>query len=654
MGQITLSFTENTLYIHHASTALRIAKGSDFFRLHLDTSENRELEVRSGAQTPVCVEEGADALTIRYDSLVAEDGRTYAVGLTVNVKVQGDGVRYDATLQNRHEGIVVNEVQLPLVQAEVLNGATNEEVLYMPNALGERFIDPRRTLLRFHTEYMRAEYKNVWLTGQYPPGGNALSLSMPWLCVDAAGYSFGLHHAAVGFSMVSLSVGRTPIQEKKPDLLLSMSHYPAARCGETLSFGEASLLIFEGDWRRMSEYHRAWFEENISKNIVPDRPLWVEEMSGWQRVILKHQYGEIFFRYSDLPRLYLGGAKHGIHTLLVFGWWRGCFDNHYPEYEPDPALGGEEGLRAAIEEVHRLGGRVALYSNGQLIDVKTDYYRNVGKEICAKDIDGNEYREHYRFANNGTLLHLHGYKSFVTGCHGTREWGAQLMRIGEQKLSYGADSLFYDQFACCIKMCFDSTHLHGDRIDEESKYRLKNLARLRSLIHGDRAIGSEWPLDRFSPYIDYIHGCGQSAIYSPTAFPDLYRHTFGETLISNRLAHANEDGFARKLNYGFCAGLIFDVSIYRGRRIALDDMPDYAKKIDELVALRRRYADFFVRGKFRSMNLFLPAGVHAFRYEAGERAIIACCNNTAAPVTIDADGTRITLAAEEVRVVECW
>ena len=98
-------------------------------------------------------------------------------------------------------------------------------------------------------------------------------------------------------------------------------------------------------------------------------------MTGWQRVILKHQFGEIYFKYSDLPKLYKSGLSYGINTLMVFGWWKGRFDNGYPVYEPDPLLGGEDGLRAAIDEIHRLGGKVHLYTNGALIDVATDYYK---------------------------------------------------------------------------------------------------------------------------------------------------------------------------------------------------------------------------------------------------------------------------------------
>ena len=156
---------------------------------------------------------------------------------------------------------------------------------------------------------------------------------------------------------------------------------------------------------------------------------------------------EIFFRYEDLPKLYLDGKKAGLDTLLVFGWWKGRFDNNYPHYEADEALGGAEGLKAAIAEVQRLGGRVLLYSNGKLIDVKTEFYREHGHDCCQIDIDGNEYREHYQFSNNGTVLRKFGYKTFVTGCMATPEWHDRLLDTTRVKLAFHPDSVFYDRSA---------------------------------------------------------------------------------------------------------------------------------------------------------------------------------------------------------------
>lgn len=251
------------------------------------------------------------------------------------------------------------------------------------------------------------------------------------------------------------------------------------------------------------------------------------------------------------------------------------------EYEVDQELGGEQALRDAVKEIHDMGGKVLLYSNGNLIDVKIDYYKKTGQRICTKDIDLNECREHYRFSNNGTLLHCYGHKSFVTACHNTREWQEQLVNIGKTKLSFGADCIFYDQLGINSKLCFDKSHPHGNRIDTEPQARYENIWKIREILSDDQAIGTEWAIDRYACSVDFIHGCGEGFAYiGVNMFPDMFLNTFPECVMSNRFIHDDKDGFEQHLNYAFVFGLVFDVSIYRGRGSISDCLGygEYVKK----------------------------------------------------------------------------
>ena len=171
----------------------------------------------------------------------------------------------------------------------------------------------------------------------------------------------------------SLTAGTSPRHIDESRLFLTVSHYPAVRKGECVESGKTIFAVLDGDWRCGSALYRKFADSTFNKpNNTPD---WVKNMTGWQRIILKHQFGEVFFKYSDLPQVYKDGVANGINTLMVFGWWKGRFDNGYPEYECDPELGGEEELKAAIDEIHRLGGKVHLYTNGSPIDIKTDFYK---------------------------------------------------------------------------------------------------------------------------------------------------------------------------------------------------------------------------------------------------------------------------------------
>ena len=656
MSLFSLSFSESILHITHRDTGFSTAPGSDFFRMHVDTGENRELEVISSRQVPRQVKATDAGLSIFYDGLIAEDGSRLNVALTVHVLYEGeDSLVFRADLENREDGVRVNELQLPVLEAERLASAPEEEVAYIPDGLGARYCNPRQWLLANYanTEYLHADYKTIWYNMAYPHGGQANAhLSMPWYTVESGGYSFTLSKLTKEFRLATLSLGRTPLSQPDTRLLFAASYYPAAEPGERLELGDSVFSLTPGDWRTPARRYREFYD-SVNPSPIPDSPRWIREMTGWQRIILKHQYGEIFFRYADLPRIYKNGAKYGIHTLLVFGWWRGRFDNGYPVYEPDEALGGEAALMDAIRKVQELGGRVILYSNGNLIDVATDYYREIGQTIAAKDIDGNEYREHYKFSNNGTLLDRYGYKSFVTACHATEAWREKLLETGQKKRSFSPDGIFYDQLCCCHKCCFDRRHLHGARIDLEPAYRLENASAIRRLITPEESFGTELICDRFTPYVDYIHGCGMAMSYSAAAYPDLYRHTFPEVIVSNRWAHAEEPGYRKKLNYAFVTGLIFDISIYRGRMTDMSGAPHYAEYVASLLALRQEYRDFFYDGRFISVEreLALPGRVHAAAYEHSGKLIVALCNNSDEAVTVTVFGHTVTLKGEEACVL---
>lgn len=410
MEKLRIKFEDGRLSVDSDKFG-RICGGDDFFRLFVDDFAEREILIRSSSQTPSSVDEKDGELTIVYDRLKAVNGNVYDIVYKVTMREKDGALAFSSVIENRSD-VRVNEEQLPYLELE----RGEKETLYMPNGLGSRIDDPRRTITdRFHTEYMSADEKMVFYSEKYPT-----PLSMSWFGVQTDGRFLYLAAHDELLRICTLSAGASARHDPDKKLVLTVSHYPTAVKGETVSVSECVLALFDGDWRDGAAYYRAFADS--SWNIPNDRPAWVDNMTGWQRVILKHQFGEIYFRYSDLPELYRRGLEYGINTLMVFGWWKGRFDNGYPVYEPDPLLGGEDGLKAAIEEIHRLGGKVHLYTNGALIDVATDYYRATGKYNCAIDIDGNEYRDHYRFSNEGTTLKMFGYKSFVTACHATKAW----------------------------------------------------------------------------------------------------------------------------------------------------------------------------------------------------------------------------------------
>ena len=620
---------------------MNIHERSDFWRAHLDDGEYREMTVVSSRQNPPAIQRNAKETVVTYSTLTAENGNVYDIALTIHIQESDGGLLFFATIDN-HSPVRFNEIQLPFFDFDRLCSSPEEEVLYLPNGMGERIVNPRDFVRKScHTEYMAADYCNIWQSNVYPA-----PLSMCWFGVQSGGYFLYLARKDDRFRICSLNVGTTPRNEEER-LLLTVSQYPFARTGETITTPAVFVKLFKGDWRSGAADYKEW----VQTWYTPvEKPQWVRNMAGWQRIIMKHQYGEIFFRYADLPQIYKDGAELGLHTLLVFGWWKGRFDNGYPQYEADEALGGERGLQDAIQEIQALGGRVILYSNGKLIDVKSTYYQEKGARSCQMDIDGNEYREHYRFSNNGTVLRNFGYKTFVSGCHAAEDWKQQLLDTTNTLLSFHPDATFYDQIGGCLtRLCFRETHKHGFRPDEEAVYRLENIKALRSALASEQAMGTEHLTDVFSAQFDFIHGCSVGSFYAPQAYPQMFRSLFPELIVSDRFLHDDREGMEDHLNYAFVMGLIFDASIYRGRKTHITALPRYAEYLTGLLDLKETYRRFFYEGTFVSEeDVALPEGVVMGAYRSQGDRLYAFANRRDQAVRFSFKNREITMEAHRV------
>ncbi len=646
---LNFSIKDNKVFWSSDTAILKSTQNSDLFRMHLDDDMNKELTVFGKDQTIAKVETMADGLDIYYNKIVAEDNREFDIEYIVHIRKSGDGFDFTSTVKNNSD-VRINEIQVPFIELNTIaDDAKENDTLYMPMGLGQRIENPWETIQKTcHTEYFAADYNEIWYYISYP-----FPASMGWYGVESDGYFFYVGRHDTGFKTCALGIGTGERREKNNRLCFTISNYPVATKGETITTGVTHVALLDGTWAKGSEVYSTW--ANSTWFVPTNKPLWVRELTGWQRIILKHQYGETYFKYKDLVDLYKQGEKYGIKMLLVFGWWKGRFDNGYPIYEIDPEMGGEEELLKAIDEIHKMGGKVVLYAQGVLLDVNTDYYKEVGHKIARKNIEGVPYQEQYQFSNNGSMLKLFGYKTFASACQATDEWKNKLLEVGKMVLSLNSDSLFFDQVAGHIpKLCFDTTHKHKNRVDDESVYRQENLKDMLDLCSGDVAFGSENTVDAFCPELHFHHGHMTGAWYSKDAFPQLFKTTFPDEIISNRLLHDAREDYVVQLNYAFTYGLIFDISIYRGRKVALGEFPQYGEYVKKILDLKEQYKDFFYHGQMvNGYELTLPEGIisQAFKNNSGE-IMYTVWNNTDEAKTIEILNQKITLKSQDITCVK--
>ncbi|NLO83185.1 MAG: hypothetical protein GX094_09040 [Clostridiales bacterium] len=576
------------------ASGLQITEDSDFFRLFLDDQDFREIPVYSSQQTPTSYKLENGKWELIYEGLKAANGKRYKVLLKLYITEQDDTLLFDASLTNSDTSICINEIQYPFIQADSLGGAREKDVLYYPYGFGWRIPNPWEELQHYHSEYRYKDEVGTWFGYPYPSNG----ATMAWYGVQSDKYFYYVGQHDPNVRICVPSIGLNPRDSKKPFLRLTISSFPVLRPGETEQLSPKVAAIWKGDWKTAANYYRAFAETTFYQPQLP--PEWVTKFTGWQRVIMKHQYGEILYKYEDLPKLYKEGISAGIDTLLVFGWWKGRFDNSYPHYEPDEKMGGAEELKKAIAQIQEAGGRVILYTNGCLIDLQSEFYKNGGDACTMRDVDGNEYIEHYRFGGQGMMIRSFGYKSFALGCMSTEQWQERLILQGNIMKQFNPDSIFYDQIGSHpCKPCFQSSHPHGNRVDRDWAYRIQIFEKLKGLCSGDMAFGTENLSDIGCSLADYTHNSTNVKPDHPHIFPYLFRYTFPEIISTNRNIQEEYEGYEDDLIYAFLFGLRFCVSIYRCRG-HLGMMPNYKNFLRRLINLRNKYEDYMVFGKFTS------------------------------------------------------
>lgn len=635
-------------------TALSNRPDADFWRLMADDGYYLDMQIKSSQQKGT-VSRKDNVTIIHYDRLVTDNGRVLNIELTLTVTELQDRLVFDSQIDNHDEKARADELQYPYFEVTQLCGKPEDDILLRPNGLGERIENPWEALGSSHTEYMSADYYDIKSTLSYPRPA-----TMSWLGLQS-GENFiymGRHDERTRLCCLLNAVA--PRGAKVPYLATSICQYPFVRPEESLVNAPVVMTMQKGDWRIGSDLYGAFARSTFYHPIKPRE--WVQNMTGWQRIILRHQFGEIYWKFEDLPQLYLDGKESGLDTLMVFGWWKGRFDNGYPHYEVDEELGGEEGLKKAIAKIKELGGNVILYNNGILIDKKSDFYKEHAAEAARIDIDGNEYQDHYKFENNGTVLRNYGYKTFVDACQASTAWRDVMVKNGKQKLSFNPSSIFYDQVGGRCFLCFNPNHRHGYRPDDEMVYRRQNLREIHALLGADQALGTEVTNDSICGEVDYLHGSdfGTSYYYKQRGymperhFVAMFRRTFPEIVMSNR--HMHDDGplFREAMNHAFVSGLRYDVAIYRSRKIGVKQMPAYADYLSKLLALKEKYHKYFYHGKFVcNTDLDLPACITCNEYESldGGR-MFALWNRALEPITVTLCGKTITLEANSVDCVE--
>lgn len=601
----------------NAQSALITGKGytpapeGNFWRMILDDGFFIEMLAVSSEQTGRAWIQGEE-LVIEYDEIHAH-GRTFDVKLTVTVKNVDELLCFTATVTNNEKDVRVNEYACPLLEVTELNGPREKDLLFLPEGLGIRMPDPWNTLRVSHSDYMDGDEYEVVRSMYYPEA------SMAWMGVESNGQFLyiGRHDPEIHGTVMQASCSP---YGKSPRLSLRYTHLPMARTGETVDVPPVCVGLLPGAWTEGAKTYREWAGKAFYRPV--ELKPWVKQMNGWQRIIMRSQYGDDYYRPEDLPALYEEGAKYGVDTIFLFGWWASGFDNHYPEYNTTPEHA--QAVKENIAKVRAMGGRVILVCNANFIDADTEYGKKYGMEQSQLDRRGHaRFRKccYSPFTATRSLKMFGDSPIFLYPCSGSKAWRETLKSHFTMLTAYDPDSVFYDCYGIEPNgFCFNAKHEHGNRVDEEWKYKREVLSYVKKECGDDYVFGTEQVTDIAAAYTQFIHGCrGNFEPEAPFVFPNLFRQTFPEVVTTNRGARDSRPGFERNLRFSLVHGLRYDVEIYRCRR-GMNADPAYSEEVAYLNGLRQKYADYMIEGTYDVSALpVLPDTIAGAQYLSADK-----------------------------------
>lgn len=584
----------NLVSLKNKISGREYAGGGGLWRIIHNRGDDLEVAVEQ-QDVPTSVKKLSDS------SLKISSGGEFPVEILC--ELVGDEVRLTPEIKNMSKADTLREFQFPVIKNAQVGESDRLITLF---GGGRQHLDVKKYIRGGFSNYMMEDYSRIEVGSLYP-GEMAANFYM----VESPKGSLYVASLDPSFTKtLHLFCMRDFL--KKPEVDFAMVKYPFLRSGESLKLPVYVVAPVDGDWHACSKKYEKWVR-TWYKQAKPAE--FIKKFNGWQRIILRHQYGKQLFKYSELSKIRKAGRECGIDTLFMFGWTKEGHDAGYPEYSQDFSQGGDEALRKNIEKFQSDGGHVIVYYNGQLIDMNTDFYRTVGHKISVKVSDGTEHIERYKFGGDGTALRVFGNKTFATACPACPEWTAKLKELVDRAIALGADGVFFDQLGYFSQSCWDASHPHKVPCMDVMHYKNKMMRELSAYVKAkkpDMSFGIEWVSDCTSQYADYVHACGMGFHYvgkEKSGRPALnsvpvYRYMFPELPLSDR--HIRDDlsreNVERLVNTALMWGLFSDVEIYRCRA-TIDETPYYKSYLAKADRLRDEYRALIRNGMFRDTDL---------------------------------------------------
>jgi hypothetical protein len=354
----------------------RLAAG---FRINLPLPEKLDHYVEGSAQHITIRVEGSDSRIVMHCASLRSALGTFPISCTYFIDLEDERLRFSYRIENP------TDYPLAEIWYPILGGLTG---------LGER---------------MATECRAPGYTGELRPdvfrhfSGTALGnedaqcelaypgLSMPWVSLFDRRRDIGLYLAEHNELQrrVSFLFRLTPGYHESasednwpaPDevdadtpvgVTFAKVAYPHTR-NSTFHSGCFVVQAHRGDWHAAAKLYRRWFLDTFPFDKSGS---WLRKEQAWFSSILYQPEDRVVATHRQYAEWMRDAVGLGITTGEVLGWDRGGIERDYPDYVPEEQLGGWDGYRAMVRQIHDGGARLLTFVNYQILDACTAWYRD--------------------------------------------------------------------------------------------------------------------------------------------------------------------------------------------------------------------------------------------------------------------------------------
>ena len=662
-----------------------VVKRPLFWQMLLEKEVNagqppREVTVEGAGQIVRVECPSADVTRYFYEGVKA-GSEVFNIRIAIEKRNTERGVSYAGTIENNEKGVRIVSFNGPKLDAVDID--PDKAYFYVPTGFGSRiaFRSDGKSVAPWEGNRAFRYYK----TRLYP----SRALTMPWVALDTGN---GTYYAAVHDPMAMAKMIGMRWHHRANLADVRFRHLVSIKTGDSWKLPDTVFERMAGDWHEAAKRYRAWYDATHPA-VLSAVPKWPGDLTGWLLVIMKQQNEELMWPYTDIPKLCDVAERNGLNCIGLFGWTVGGHDHLYPDYDPDPKMGGVPALKAGIAEAHRRGIRVCIYANGQLQQIgATKFWDEHGKNIALTRRDGSFLVQTYHKYRNIPVY------QFALGCLYGSAWSERMSALARQAAGFGADAILYDQQGVmCPLECWGEGHGHPT---PWYSFAQERPAFLRNIADGIRKENPSFSIFTEGLHDSILDSIGVFHSYTPgafkrdaldvrgrdegkanlCAFPEIFRYTFPETVLTTRFPTPMEPRYLA--NYATVFGLRHEIEIryMPDREYVLDgkvptkadygevrNLPDIGEMqatpqktantyLKAVCDFQRKYAKYLLRGTFVDDEGFSVQGkgLVAKRFVADDCSSAVCVWNVAdkpVPVAINGLGAPASATEPEAGVV---